>query len=108
MVRRTAKAGLRALILLLACLGAQAGTTGLPRPAAQSSPAQTAACETIDFGTAIDRDLSRGEKSCFSFTLSAGQFVQALVQQRGIDVVVSIFGQDGERLTSVDRLNGVY
>ena len=111
MVRCIAKPWLRALILLLACLGVAPGAPSLgplPRPAAQSSPAQTAACETIAFGTSIDRDLSLGEKRCFSFTLSAGQFVQALVQQRGIDVVVSIFGQDGERLTSVDRLNGVY
>jgi CHAT domain-containing protein/tetratricopeptide (TPR) repeat protein len=52
--------------------------------------------------------LSRGEKRCFSFTLSAGQFVQAIAEQHGIDVVVSIFGQDGKRLTIVDRLNGVY
>jgi CHAT domain-containing protein len=52
--------------------------------------------------------LSGGEKHCFSFTLSAGQFVQALVEQRGIDVVVMIFGQGGERLTNVDRLNGLY
>jgi CHAT domain-containing protein/tetratricopeptide (TPR) repeat protein len=136
MVRRIAKLGPRALILLLA-LGAQAslpasfgqpvltrnpqagtpalpgipalqGTPALPGPAAQSLPAQNPDCEAIAFGTAIDRELSRGEQRCFSFNLSAGQFVQALVEQRGIDVVVSIFGQGGKRLTSVDRLNGAY
>src|SRR5882672_5515027 len=113
MIRSIAKLGLRALILLF--LGAQAslpaqarmpalpGKPALQEPAAQSPPAQTGACETIPFGTAIDREMSGGEKHCFSFTLKAGQFVQAVVEQRGIDVVVTIFGQDGERLTSADR-----
>src|SRR5262245_50404414 len=101
MVRRIAKLGLRALILLSA-LGA------VPGPAAQSPAAQPPACETIAFGTAIDRELSLGEKRCFTFNASAGQFVQALVEQRGIDVIVSIFGQGGEALPSVDRMSSVY
>jgi CHAT domain-containing protein len=100
MVRCIAKPWLRALILLLAAPGAA--------PAAQSSPAQTDPCETIPSAKAIDQELSGGEKRCFSFTLGAGQFVLAAVEQLGIDVVVTIFGPDGEPLTSVDRLNGTY
>ena len=108
-------ANLEAQASLPACFGqsvltgsSQAGAPALPGPAAQSSAAQPPACEAIVFGTAIDRELSLGEKRCYSFNVSAGQFVQARVEQRGIDVVVSIFGQGGEPLTSVDRLNGVY
>src|SRR5262245_18283588 len=133
MVRFIAKPWLRALILLLACLGVALGAqaslpacfgqsvlTGnpqagmpallwpLPGPAAQSSPAQTDPCETIPFAKAIDQELSGGEKRCYSFTLGAGQFVLAAVEQRGIDVIVTIFGPGGEQLTSVDRLNGTY
>src|SRR5215468_8807379 len=108
MVRLIAKPGLRALILLLACLGAQSSLPALPGPAAQSSPAQTDPCETIPFAKAIDQELSGGEKHCFSFTLGAGQFVHAAVEQRGIDVVVTIFGQGGKQLTSVDRPNRMY
>src|SRR5262249_9075217 len=125
--------GLRALILLLACLGAalgeraylpacfgrsvlagnpQSGSPALPGPlqglAAQSSPAQTADCETIPFAKAIERELSDGEKHCFSFTVGAGQFVQAAVAQRGIDVVVTIFGPDGDQMKGLDRANGMY
>src|SRR5262245_47647536 len=98
MVRRIAKPWLRALILLLAAPGAALGTQ-----AAQSSPAQTGSCETIPFAKAIDQELSGGEKRCFSFTLGAGQFVLAAVEQRGIDVFVTIFGPGGEQLTSADR-----
>ena len=125
MVRSIAIFGLRALILLLAGLGAQASlpagfrqgladrsreamTPALRWPSAQSSPAQTGACEAIPFGTAIDREMSGGEKHCFSFNLEAGQFVQAVVEQRGIDVIVTISGKDGEPLNSADRINRSY
>src|SRR5215475_5547437 len=113
MVRRIAKPWLRALILLLACLGAQASLPTLQGPAAQTAPAQTAPaqtapCETILFAKEIDQELSGGEKRCFSFTLGAGQFVLAAVEQRGIDVAVTILGPGGEPVTSVDRLNGTY
>jgi CHAT domain-containing protein/tetratricopeptide (TPR) repeat protein len=116
MFRRIAKPALRALILSLA-LGTQAPLpasfgqsvhAGNPQAGAPALPGQAAPCETIAFRTAIERELPVGEKHCFSFTLTAGQFVQAVVEQRGIDVVVRIFGEDGKLLTNVDRLNGRY
>jgi CHAT domain-containing protein/tetratricopeptide (TPR) repeat protein len=125
MLRIIAKPGLRALIVLFVgahVLGAQAWTPGLPvvsaqsttpsapgpstqRPAAQAPTAQTVPCPAIPFGTPFDYELSRPKKHCFSFTLKAGQFVQAIVEQHGIDVVVSISGQDEDQLTVVDRQN---
>ncbi|HEY9432748.1 MAG TPA: tetratricopeptide repeat protein [Blastocatellia bacterium] len=80
----------------------------LPGQAAQSSPAQPPVCETLPFGKTIDREPSVREKHCYSFTLEAGQFVQALVEQRGIDVSVKVFGQDSKPLTSIDRLNSIH
>jgi CHAT domain-containing protein/Tfp pilus assembly protein PilF len=74
-------------------------------PATQSSAAQPVSCPAIPFGTPFDRELSRREKHCYSFTVKAGQFIQAVVEQHGIDVVVSILGQDGAQLTVVDRQN---
>jgi CHAT domain-containing protein/tetratricopeptide (TPR) repeat protein len=113
MVRRIAKPGLRALALSLAlaqaplpvCFG-QSALAGNPQAGMPAVPGQTAPCEPLPFGTAIERELPVSERHCFSFTLTAGQFVQAVVEQRGIDVVVRIFGQDGELLNAVDRLNG--
>jgi CHAT domain-containing protein/tetratricopeptide (TPR) repeat protein len=128
MVRHIAKLGSLALILLLA-LGAapgtqaylsagfqqgltdqskQAGMPALPGQAAQSSPAPPPVCETLPFGKTIDREPSVREKHCYSFTLEAGQFVQALVEQRGIDVSVRVFGQDSKPLISIDRLNSIH
>ena len=99
---------------LPACSG-QSALVGTPQPGmpalpgqAQSSPAQPLGCETLLFGKTIDREPSLGEKHCYSFTLGAGQFVQALVEQRGIDVFVRVFGQDGKLLTSMDRINSIH
>jgi CHAT domain-containing protein len=127
MLRILPKPGLRALILiylgaqaaLSASLGAQAsmpagpaGTgpartapAGTALRAAQTTPAQSGACPATPFGAPFDREISRGEKHCYSFTLKAGQFAQAVVEQHGIDVVLSILGPEGDQLTSVDRLN---
>src|SRR4030095_5139471 len=77
-----------------------------PQTGSPALPGQAAPCETIAFRTAIERELPIGEKHCFSFTLTAGQFVQAVVEQRGIDVVVRIFGEDGNLRPNTDRLNG--
>jgi CHAT domain-containing protein len=115
MLRIIAKPGLQALILLL--LGGQAS---LLAALAQTPPANIGAanigaanigaanigaCPEIPFGAPLEKEMSRGETPCFSFRLKAGQFVQAVVEQQGIDVAVSISGQEGDQPISIDRLN---
>jgi len=105
MVQRTAKIRRRALIPLLAgiCLSifSEPGLTVRARlPQIQSDG-------SLVSGKAVERELPGGEKHCYSFTLESGQFVQAVVEQQGIDVVVTIFGQDGKPLAKVDRPNGM-
>src|SRR5262245_5986563 len=101
MVQHIAKSVCRASILFLA--GVCLLICSEPRPSAQTRPQQTGASDPLPFGKAIERDLSGGENHSYTFALRAGQFVQAVVEQRGIDVTVAIFGPDGKRLTKVDR-----
>jgi len=101
MVQHIAKSVWRASILFLA--GVCLLICYEPRPSAQTRLPQTGASDPLLFGKAIERDLSGGENHSYTFTLRAGQFVQAVVEQRGIDVTVAIFGPDGKRLTKVDR-----
>ena len=104
MVRQFTKPGWRIFIkLLVACLLPLFFELG---PAARSRLTQTEANEQISFGKAVDRDLSGGGKHSYSFTVEAGQFVQAVVVQKGIDVVVAIFTPNGDQLAIVDRWNG--
>src|SRR5262245_30525862 len=101
MVQHIAKSVCRASILFLA--GVCLLICSEPRPSAQTRPQQTGASDPLPFGKAIERDLSGGENHSYTFALRAGQFVQAVVEQRGIDVAVAIFGPDGKQLTKVDR-----
>ena len=38
--------------------------------------------------------------------MTAGQYARVIVDQKGVDVVVSVFGPDGKLITAVDNPNG--
>jgi CHAT domain-containing protein/Tfp pilus assembly protein PilF len=66
-------------------------TVGVPTPKADES---------------VERELKGGEAHVFEIVATANQFVHVVVDQRGIDVVVALFGPDGAKLLEVDRPNG--
>ena len=53
----------------------------------------------------IEREMKGGEVHSYSLTLDAGQFFYIIVDQRSIDVGVTVFGPDGKKLLEVDSLN---
>src|SRR5262245_20610504 len=55
----------------------------------------------------IERELAGGEVHTYQLTLVSGQYVHWVVDQRGINVVVTVFGPDGERLVEVDSSSGM-
>ncbi len=67
---------------------------------AQDAPAKLAA------GEAVTRELKGGDVHSFQLDTSAGQFLQLVVNQIGIDVVVLLYGPDGAKLAEVDSPNG--
>ncbi len=60
----------------------------------------------LDPGKPIERELAGGQSHSYKITLAAGQYLDAVVEQRGIDVVVTLFGPDGKQLIEVDSPNG--
>jgi erythromycin esterase len=70
--------------------------------------AQTAAAEAraLEPGKPVERELSAGETHAYQVSLSAGQLLRAVVNQRGVDVVVVVRGPDGQKLSEVDSPNG--
>lgn len=60
----------------------------------------------LEIGARVERELKAGEMHEYSVTLTAGQYLRAVVEQKGIDVVVRLFGPDGQKLTEVDSPNG--
>ena len=61
---------------------------------------------TLELGKPIERELAGGQSHSYQITLAAGQYLHAVVDQRGIDVVVRVFGPDGKQILEVDSPNG--
>jgi tetratricopeptide (TPR) repeat protein len=81
------------LITLLTFLGAIKSAASQ-----QSFPA-------LEEGRPIERELAGGETHAFQVTLAAGQYLRAVVDQRGIDVALKIFATDGQKLVEMDSPN---
>ena len=72
---------------------------------AQAANAQVAPT-SLQPGTPIERALAAGQSHSYTISLAQDQFLQLLVDQRGIDVVVRTFSPAGRRLREVDTPNG--
>jgi tetratricopeptide (TPR) repeat protein len=71
---------------------------------AQTKPEQ--ASQRLEQGKPIERELKGGDVHAYSIPLTAGQFCDLIVEQRGIDVVVTLSGPDGKQVMEVDSPNG--
>lgn len=82
---------LRALLLLpfLICASAQAQN---PTP--------------LQLNTPVERTLGPGQGHAFTVTLAENTFVQLVVEQQGIDVVIKVFSPDGKSLGEFDTPTG--
>ncbi len=66
------------------------------------SAAQSNAPQPLAAGVPITRELSGGQTHSYQVTLTQGQYLEAVVEQRGIDVVVTVFAPDGQKIVKVD------
>jgi hypothetical protein len=70
------------------------------------TPSATAQDQTLQVGTPLDRQLAGGQSHTFSISVEENMFVQFVVEQRGIDVVVKLSDPDGKSLSTTDTPNG--
>src|SRR5262245_21759532 len=56
----------------------------------------------LEPGKPIERELAGGQSHAYQITLSAGQFMKVIVEQRGIDVVVGLLGPDARQIMEFD------
>jgi CHAT domain-containing protein/tetratricopeptide (TPR) repeat protein len=57
-------------------------------------------------GQPLERELAGGQSHAYQLTLEGGQFFRGIVEQKGIDVAVSIVSPDGKTTLEVDSPNG--
>ncbi|HEU4388727.1 MAG TPA: hypothetical protein VFV34_13075, partial [Blastocatellia bacterium] len=60
----------------------------------------------LEAGKPVERELAGGDTHRYAVSLSAGIFLHAIVDQRGIDVVVAAFAVDGKKIIELDSPNG--
>jgi len=87
---------IRALILLCASTGIVAAQSiqGLRGP------------QTLQLGTPIERSITPGQIHTYEVVTEENNLVQITVEQRGVDVVVSIYSPGGKKLGEYDSPNG--
>ena len=77
---------------------------------AESSAATQSQTATIpvELSKPIERTINAREAHSYTLTLTAGQYAYLTVDQRDVDVVVSIYAPDGNKVVRVDSPNGTY
>ena len=53
----------------------------------------------------VEKELGGGETHSYRVSLKPGQFLHALIEQKGIDVVAVVFGPDGKQVSESDSAN---
>lgn len=71
-------------------------------PLAVIANAQT----TLQLGTPVERELGSGNVHEFSVSLEEGQYIQLVVEQRGIDVIVKVLFPSGKIVGEYDTPTG--
>ena len=63
---------------------------------------------TVDLtpGKPVERELARNDTHTYRVELKSGQVLYAVVDQKGIDVIVTVLGPDGKQISEIDSPNG--
>lgn len=102
--RQLRRVGLAALALLTALAHAETRTraSGVSRPNARVQ----AEAQGLVPGQTVARDLAGGAAHVYTLALEANQFLSLVVEQRGVDVVVTLLDPQGVKVEEVDSPNG--
>jgi tetratricopeptide (TPR) repeat protein len=68
----------------------------------QQSGAPKSETQQLQPGKTAERELAGGQADYYQITLVSGEYLHVAVSQRGIDVVISLWGPDGKRLAEAD------
>nr|MBA3634241.1 tetratricopeptide repeat protein [Acidobacteriota bacterium] len=92
----------RKILLLLSflmaiCISVTYGQTSVPK---------NTNAQRLELNQPLERQIKGGEVQVFQFNLKAGFYARAEVEQKNIDVVVSLFSPDGKLVVEMDGEDG--
>lgn len=53
-------------------------------------------------GQPIEREIAGGETHTYRFTLAAGQFLRVVIDQRGVNLLITLVAPDGKKIADLD------
>src|SRR5262249_26992132 len=59
----------------------------------------------LEIGKPIEGKIAAGQTEQYRLTLTEGEYVRVVVEQKDVDVVVVLLGPDGKKLDEVDSQN---
>jgi CHAT domain-containing protein/Tfp pilus assembly protein PilF len=62
----------------------------------------------LELGKPMSRELSGGEVHSYQIVLTARQFLQVAVDQRGINLIITLYDPNGKRIAELDSWPGLY
>jgi CHAT domain-containing protein/Tfp pilus assembly protein PilF len=62
----------------------------------------------LEAGKPIEREMAGGQKHYYKIALEVGQYLHLVVDQKGIDLIVTLFDPAGKKLVEVDNPVGAY
>src|SRR5215510_810621 len=94
--------------------GSSAATSARPgTPRAQALASERGAAQSsqesisLEPGKPFERELSGGQSHSYRITMISGQYLQIVVEQRGIDVAVVMFAPDGKKISEADSEHSI-
>lgn len=81
-----------------------AHTTVKSQPTTAQEPKATDV-QDLKPGAPLERELAGGASHSYKVSLTHRQYLKVLVAQKGIELLVRLFGPDGEKLSEVDNLS---
>ncbi len=82
-----------------------ASTEG-PGPVLNLAAPQDANVTTLEVGAPIKRKIEPDTAHLYRVSLAAGQYLRAIVDQQGADVVATLLGPNGQRIIQADSITG--
>jgi CHAT domain-containing protein/predicted negative regulator of RcsB-dependent stress response len=100
------------MVNLLVWIGAATAAWPPPgSPPANASNAKRGAeqsaeeSQSLEPDKPIEREISGGRSHFYKVTMTSGQYLQIVVRQRGIDVLVALYTPDGKKIVDADGAN---
>jgi CHAT domain-containing protein/tetratricopeptide (TPR) repeat protein len=110
-VREVARCGLISLLAVLLWSEAEAtARAGRRQEQASGAPNSGQGVEKdlrlLELDKPIEREMAGGQAHHYQVALTSSQFLRVVVNQRGINVVVTLFAPDGNKIAEIDSPNG--